>query len=365
MPDPGYYLDPSNWDPWEAAAWRLRQGVMPEAGRQEGGASRFAGNARDALARGAYGMLAFPSQVIQQGGATEDMIPWATNMAMLMVGSPGVRAPAAPPLARETVASRSPRMYNPPAKPPRPFEADYPSGAPADASGRLTHDIEGRPLGAEFIAGRRMVGGSDQPLGPSDVVGIATRATGREPAMVTPRQFGDEIGGSLGGGGRLVKDIDRRSGAADYRLFVDSRLPTESAGKVTSHEVGHLIDDLSGRIPTAGLNTELRQVYNTLNTSRERTRHLTGPQHLGYRGDEIPRELTAEAIRAYLADPNYIKTVAPRTAAAIRAAVNAHPTLSKIIQLNTIAGPAAMVGIDPDALPIPRQEAPVFSPSGR
>jgi hypothetical protein len=31
----------------------------------------------------------------------------------------------------------------------------------------------------------------------------------------------------------------------------------------------------------------------------------------------------AEAIRAYMADPNYLKTVAPKTAAAIRAAVNA------------------------------------------
>jgi hypothetical protein len=58
---------------------------------------------------------------------------------------------------------------------------------------------------------------------------------------------------------------------------------------------------------------------------------------------------------------NYIKTVAPETAKAIRAAVNAHPTLSRTIQFNTIAGLAAMNGIDPDSLPIPRQQPPVFS----
>ena len=81
----------------------------------------------------------------------------------------------------------------------------------------------------------------------------------------------------------------------------------------------------------------MRQVYSTLNTGQERTRHLTGPQHVGYRGADVQRELTAEAIRAYLADPNYIKTVAPRTAKAIREAVNSHPTLSKIIQFNTLA----------------------------
>jgi hypothetical protein len=68
----------------------------------------------------------------------------------------------------------------------------------------------------------------------------------------------------------------------------------------------------------------------------------------------------AEAIRAYLADPNYIKTVAPKTAAAIREAVNSNPRLSKILQFNTIAGLAAKNGIDSGSLPIPRQQPPVF-----
>ena len=71
-----------------------------------------------------------------------------------------------------------------------------------------------------------------------------------------------------------------------------------------AHEVGHLIDDLAGRIPTAGLNTELRQIYNTLDTGQERSRHLTGPQHQGYRGDDVPKELMAEALRAYMSNPN-------------------------------------------------------------
>lgn len=127
-----------------------------------------------------------------------------------------------------------------------------------------------------------------------------------------------------------------------------------------SLDPSHLIDELAGRIPTTGLNTELRQVYNTLNTGQERTRHLTGPQHFGYRGDDLSRELMVEAIRAYMADPNYLKTVAPRTAAAIREAVNSHPTLSKIIQFNAVTGPA-MMGVDPDSLPSPQQLTPVLS----
>ena len=59
------------------------------------------------------------------------------------------------------------------------------------------------------------------------------------------------------------------------------------------------------------------------------------PQRHGYDSEEVPREYMAEAIRA---DPNYFKTVAPKTAAAIRAAVNAHPTLSKTSSSTRLAG---------------------------
>lgn len=41
------------------------------------------------------------------------------------------------------------------------------------------------------------------------------------------------------------------------------------------------------------------------------------------------------------AETNYLKSVAPKVAAAIRAAVNDHPVLSKIIQFNGIPAIAA------------------------
>ncbi len=131
--------------------------------------------------------------------------------------------------------------------------------------------------------------------------------------------------------------------------------------KVHAHELGHVIDEIAGQIPIAGLSTELRQVYNTLLTGRERTRNLTAPQHVGYKTEDVPREYMAEAIRAYMADPNYLKTVAPKTAAAIREAVNPNTHINKIVQFNTIAGLAATNGIDPGSLPILRQPPPVFS----
>jgi hypothetical protein len=229
-------------------------------------------------------------------------------------------------------------MYNPPAKPQRPFSADYPHGAPADAAGRLTADIEGRPLVASYIAGRRMVGGHDEPLRAAEVVAAATQAAGREPQAVAAHEIGWDAG-------RLVKERDRRSGQSDYYLLWNRRLAPAAAEKVIAHEFGHLIDDMAGRVPVAGLNAELRQLYNTGFTGREQTRHLTGPQHLGYGKDDVPKELMAEAIRFYLSDPNYLKTVAPKTAASIREAVNSHPTLSKIIQFNALAALMGLGGL--------------------
>lgn len=107
--------------------------------------------------------------------------------------------------------------------------------------------------------------------------------------------------------------------------------------RVIAHEVGHAIDEMSGQIPIDGLNTELRQVYNTLYSGQERTRNLTGPQHLGYGSADVPRELMAEAIRGYMANPNWLKTVAPKTAARIREFVNNNPRVKDVIQFNTIA----------------------------
>ncbi|HZN27897.1 MAG TPA: hypothetical protein VFB88_00930 [Xanthobacteraceae bacterium] len=70
-----------------------------------------------------------------------------------------------------------------------------------------------------------------------------------------------------------------------------------------------------------------------------------------------------EAIRAYMADPNYLKTIAPKTAAAIREAVNSHPALGKIIQFNAMAGPVAIIGgADLDTASIPDRLASEASP---
>jgi hypothetical protein len=109
------------------------------------------------------------------------------------------------------VASRSARMYDPPVKPPRAFEADYPAGAAADAHGRLTRDIEGRPLGARYVVGRQVSGGADAALPAEELVSVGQRSAGARIKDVAPRALRTDVG-------RLVKTTDRRSGNSEYEF---------------------------------------------------------------------------------------------------------------------------------------------------
>jgi len=241
----------------------------------------------------------------------------------------------------KTLESRSARLYDPPDKSLRPFEADYPAGGIADESGRLQLDIEGRPLVGVHVSRRRMVRGGDQAISPAEYDAVSAGAIGSVPkgaaAGALPR-------GSVG----AYREIRGPEGSERSIAFLRS-LPPAQAPKVIAHEVGHALDELSGQIPTEGLNVELRQLYNTLNTGQERTTRLTGPQHAGYSEADVPRELMAEAIRVYMVNPNYIKTVAPKTAARIREYANSNPRINQTIQFNSgvagVFGTGAVAGV--------------------
>ena len=153
-------------------------------------------------------------------------------------------------------------------------------------------------------------------------------------------------------------------------IQIDKDLDAQSAIRVLAHEVGHAIADRTGSVvryekgvpvrvpPMDGLDKQLRVIYNDLNNpvlaqrranaggkdvdiSTSRNLRSYGPEERGYPKKEVADELWAEAIRAYMADPNYLKTVAPDVAAAIRKAVNANPSVKKIIQFNGIGGTVA------------------------
>jgi hypothetical protein len=82
-------------------------------------------------------------------------------------------------------------------RPPRPFSADYPKGAATDDEGNLLFDMEGRPLTAPLIAGRRKLNGRDERVRPSDIRSLVENGMGAEirrvprDRLVQPWALGD------------------------------------------------------------------------------------------------------------------------------------------------------------------------------
>ncbi|GLQ53763.1 hypothetical protein GCM10010862_10220 [Devosia nitrariae] len=271
------------------------------------------------------GSYLYPDRVIRP--YSPEMIDDASAMAGL-VGLGGV-VPRGQPMVNPltSLESRSARIYDPLSVSQRPFEADYPFGAQANEAGRLAVDIEGRPLSPDaHLVGREITGGSDRPLPTEAMASVAQRSAGASIETVAPRALG-------GDAGRLVKTTDRRSGNTEYEILLNRDLTEVAKPRVAAHEVGHLIDSIAGGIPTERLNRELRAIYNDLNNPQSYGRPF-GPEQSGYTRPFVPRELMAEAVRAYMVDPNYIKTVAPKVAARIRQYVNQNPQLRDVIQFN-------------------------------
>lgn len=237
-----------------------------------------------------------------------------------------------------TQASKMVTIYNPVPKQQRGFKQDYAHEPLTDKAGNLRKDRDGRWLIAKIIAGRRLKDGPDVPLTTRDIRAIGEEMLRDGIRSVPPRELKGDAGSAT---------FDGKSGMP-LSIKLSNKLTPRQAEKVLAHEVAHVIQNFFGGVSIDGIKRELNFIYNALTTGRERTRNLTLPENIGYTAAETPIELLTEAIRAYMADPNWIKTVAPKTAAKIREWVNTHPELSKIIQFNSfgavITGAALAAG---------------------
>jgi hypothetical protein len=244
-------------------------------------------------------------------------------------------AERAPMIARSVETA----MYAPPRVPQRPFKFDYRwSVPPTDPAGRLLADMEGRPLTAPFIAGRRFAGDRDYPLTPAD---IDAAIAGLEIRKVESPTIPDQPDSVVG----LFKGYEDSTGRPVGDLYVKSTLGKEDRNIVAAHEFGHGLDyitDLAGNMTSQELD-ELRRVYATLRGGRGRKTLHPQPETYGYEGEDINQELVVEGLRAYMTNPNYFKAAAPRSAAKFRAAVNDDPWIKHVIQLNSL-GAAGIAG---------------------
>jgi len=226
-------------------------------------------------------------------------------------------------------------MYDPPRVAERPFSADYPKGARTNAQGKLLTDMEGRPLEARFIVGRNYLNEPDRALSPEELSEVA-KQLGVQIEKVKP-----EVLPAGASGVHLATELGGRR-----RHFIDVRNDLDPAGThiITAHELGHALDDMVGFLENSLKPQhfgELRKVYATMRDKFGTKVPYRQPEDL-YPPSEVPGELIAEGFRAYKANPNYFKTVAPKTAAAIRDAVYRNKTLRKVLQFNTVVGAAAI-----------------------
>ena len=274
--------------------------------------------------------------------------------------------------ARAPVASADGSLYNPPAMPERPFEADYPredwpDGPPVDAQGRLMQDMDRKPLDQNAaIIGRNKAPGygagseADRPLRDRIAVIQTLKQAGSSLERV-PRSSDQTSGGwaptfdaksrfTGRGSAQIADDLDRPIAGLDDQEVI-----------VLSHELAHSIDfkggpkalrarnmgdfndrkwgiDHKGMRPEARaqLESQLERIYRDLNNPVDGPVEIRTPKDHGYEAIDADRELWAEAIRAYMYDPNYIKTVAPEVAFMIRDHVNRNKSLRKTIQFNAI-----------------------------
>jgi hypothetical protein len=343
-------------------------GTVPEGGLLDyvpGGGLLGAG---DALRAGDYSMAAI--SIMPGGGPAGRAVKQALPMdaAARTAAKGGALHPPAVRVDDAARASQPVAIYDPPPQPPRPFAADYPpslypGGVPHDGSGRLTHDMEGRPLYARWIVGRNVVGGADEPLPAAQLGDFAAALTGHRVREVAENALRPGTAGTYTpyGGIPPVGQIRVLSGLPDDVRF---RLVRHETGHGVQH---HLVGDAFRRgvdVPVLPhLEGEYRRIYNDMNNPdrgltgidawrgphKPLPRYVVSPESRGYPLEKVERELGTEALRAYETDPNYIKTEAPVVAAFLRHIVNNHPTLSKIMQLNSVALPlGAAFAIAPD-----------------
>jgi hypothetical protein len=240
--------------------------------------------------------------------------------------------------ARMTAGGEDFGMHEPPPKRQRPFAEDYPGDAPTDRQGRLRYDIEGRPLRAEFVAGRRLLGKSDERLSPDDIKkALAQLKIGRH--YRDPSTFRERVGGEY-----YSYNSPKDSPFGD--ITINTKYKPSDQDIIIAHEFGHAIDHFAGDI-TSTLTPdeifELRDVYSDLRGGFKKGAPRKQPEDLGYAVNKVYVELVAEGLRAYMSNPNYFKKVAPKAAAMFRAAVNKNPHLKKVIQLNSL-GAIGLIG---------------------
>jgi len=269
---------------------------------------------------------------------------------------------------RAALKDKADIRFDPGKYPQRPFRKDYPNGAEITKDGKLAKDIDGREIAAEYVAGRVYPGAPDIALGERELGKVIQRITHgihrhempERGYWLVPRK--PSLRGNIGI--TLLKE------GWPHKVGIANDLSEADVKRVLAHETGHVLHETgkrernSGRVvrdvSPDGIEADMLENYHSNKTGHYWPVRLTkrgpslidpatgeirpryGPREFGYREEELWQEYVAEGLATYMTAPNTIKTLWPETAARLRAFVNEHEELKKVIQLNGLAGPAVI-----------------------
>jgi hypothetical protein len=239
------------------------------------------------------------------------------------------------------------------------FDQSYPDGAVGrdgaklPMGARLEIDVDGYPIHPNaIIAGHRRVGAPNVPVSPRDTEVIGGSLARNRLATPEDRDF--DLDANFGEfRSKEHKNpkagVTRNNKVDQKEILLNPKLSHRQHHRTYAHEVSYAIDDAIDQHALGKLTkdhrvkNELFQVYHEM--VGENAQHLAGlratpnkngrvtPVKAGYSGHK--KEIVAEGFRAYLANPEYFKRVAPNAARALRAQVRETPKLRKLFHLNS------------------------------
>jgi hypothetical protein len=246
-----------------------------------------------------------------------------------------------PPPSNDNIAPGQ-KYFDPP-NVKRPFEADYPRATDFDLrTQKLLQDMDEVPiLDSSTVIGRKTLGGPDVPLLEEDFHDFAKLLTDKRGGLkeVEPHEMKRP-------GSRAETDFDKDGIPTEFRVL--RTLSPKDRAAAATREFANAIAawirpfrEYDSFSPFSRM--EMRRVYNELGNPKriegrpDKDARPFTPADRGYSADETPWEYLAEAVRGYLTEPGWLKSVAPRTAKDLRQIARDHVWLKKFLHFNALA----------------------------
>src|SRR5260370_13857260 len=263
--------------PTEVAADALRDRTIGQVIRSDSGKLPDIYVGTNATATATSARSNAPAQLAESARADSATVPIESKAAPVEADDGSSINLNASEAARMTAGGEDANMYEPPRKRQRPFAEDYPGDALTDRQERLRYDIEGRPLRAEFVAGRRLLGKSDARLSPDDIK-KALAQLNINLDYRDPRAFRDRIGGQY-------YDYNSPKGSPFGDITINTKYKSSDQDIITAHEFGHAIDHFAGwfsdKLKSEEID-ELRDVYSDLRAGWKKGPPINQPTDFGY-----------------------------------------------------------------------------------